>query len=56
MDKLQNFVVWLDGYLEATGDSINISKTNLIKKKLNRLRWKNFTQKSESVNMGRFHK
>ena len=37
MDKLQNFVVWLDGYLEATGDNINISKTNLIKNKLNRL-------------------
>lgn len=37
MDKLQNFVVWLDGYLDATGDEINISKTNLIKNKLNRL-------------------
>lgn len=37
MDKLQAFVVWLDGYLEATEDNINISKTNLIKNKLNRL-------------------
>jgi hypothetical protein len=37
MDKLQNFVVWLDGFLEATGDEINISKTNLIKNKLYRL-------------------
>lgn len=37
MDKLQNFVIWLDGYLEATGDNINISKTNLIKNKLNDL-------------------
>jgi hypothetical protein len=37
MNKLQNFVVWLDGYLEATGDEINISKTNLIKNKLYRL-------------------
>ena len=37
MNKLQNFVVWLDGFLEATGDEINISKTNLIKNKLNRL-------------------
>jgi hypothetical protein len=34
MDKLQNFVIWLDGYLEACGDEINISKTNLIKNKL----------------------
>lgn len=34
MDKLQNFVVWLDGYLEACEDEINISKTNLIKNKL----------------------
>ena len=37
MDKLQNFVVWLDGYLDATGDNINISKTNIIKNKLNDL-------------------
>jgi hypothetical protein len=37
MNKMQNFVVWLDGYLEATGDNINISKTNLIKNKLNGL-------------------
>jgi hypothetical protein len=37
MNKLQNFVVWLDGFLEATGDEINISKTNLIKNKLYRL-------------------
>jgi hypothetical protein len=37
MDKLQNFVVWLDGYLEATGDEINVSKTNVIKNKLNSL-------------------
>lgn len=37
MDKLQNFVIWLDGFLDATGDNINISKTNLIKNKLNDL-------------------
>lgn len=37
MDKLQNFVIWLDGFLDATGDNINISKTNLIKNKLNNL-------------------
>jgi hypothetical protein len=34
MDKTQNFVIWLDGYLDACGNEINISKTNLIKNKL----------------------
>lgn len=37
MDKLKNFVIWLDGYLDAVGDDINISKTNMIKNKLNGL-------------------
>jgi hypothetical protein len=37
MDKLQKFVIWLDGYLEAIGDDININKTNVIKNKLNDL-------------------
>ena len=38
MDKLQNFVIWLDGYLDAVGeDQFNISKTNVIKNKLNDL-------------------
>ena len=38
MDKLQTFVVWLDGYIEAVGeDGFNISKTNVIKNKLNNL-------------------
>lgn len=37
MNKLQNFVIGLDGYLDAVGDEINISKTNLIKNKLNNL-------------------
>jgi hypothetical protein len=46
MDKLQNFVIWLDGFLEATGDNINISKTNLIKNKLNGL----FEHEAEKVN------
>jgi hypothetical protein len=45
MDKLQNFVVWLDGYLDATEDNINISKTNLIKNKLYRL----FEHEAETV-------
>lgn len=38
MNKLQNFVIWLDGYLDAVGDeNFNISKTNVIKNKLNNL-------------------
>lgn len=37
MNKLQTFVIWLDGYLDAVGDEINISKTNMIKNKLNGL-------------------
>jgi hypothetical protein len=37
MDKAQSFVIWLDGYLDACGDELNISKTNLIKNKLHRL-------------------
>lgn len=34
---MQAFVVWLDGYLDATGGELNISKTNMIKNKLWRL-------------------
>jgi hypothetical protein len=38
MDKLQQFVIWLDGYIDAVGeDGFNISKTNVIKNKLNGL-------------------
>lgn len=36
MNKLQTFVIWLDGYLDAVGeDQFNISKTNVIRNKLN---------------------
>ena len=35
MNKAQNFVIWLDGFLDAVGDEINISKTNIIRNKLN---------------------
>ncbi len=45
MNKLQNFVVWLDGYLEATEGNINISKTNLIKNKLYNL----FEHEAENI-------
>lgn len=38
MDKLQNFVIWLDGYIEAVGeDGFNVSKTNVVRNKLNDL-------------------
>mgnify|MGYP007077648412 CR=1 FL=1 len=38
MNKLQNFVIWLDGYIEAVGeDGFNISKTNVVRNKLNDL-------------------
>ena len=38
MDKLQTFVIWLDGYIDAIGeDDFNISKTNVIMNKLNNL-------------------
>lgn len=37
MDKTQIFVIWLDGYLDAIGDEMNVSKTNVIKNKLNEL-------------------
>lgn len=38
MNKLQNFVIWLDGYIEAIGeDGFNISKTNVVRNKLNDL-------------------
>lgn len=37
MNKLQNYVVWLDGFLTACDGQMNISKTNVIKNKLNDL-------------------
>ena len=38
MDKTKQFVIWLDGYIEAVGkDGFNISKTNVVRNKLNDL-------------------
>ena len=37
MDKIQTFVIWLDGFLDASGDQLNIHQTNMIKNKLNRI-------------------
>ena len=37
MDKLQNFVIWLDGYIQATGDDMNVSQTNVVRNKLDAL-------------------
>lgn len=37
MDKLQRFVIWLDAYIDAIDNDFNVSKTNVIKNKLNDL-------------------
>jgi len=37
MDKIQTFVIWLDGFLDASGDQLNIHQTTMIKNKLNRI-------------------
>lgn len=37
MDKTQTFVIWLDGFLDASNDSIGKTQTNTIKEKLNGL-------------------
>jgi hypothetical protein len=37
MNKLQGFVMWLDGFLAAAGDNLSVSQTDTIKKKLNSL-------------------
>ena len=33
----KNFIIWLDGYLEACGNELSESQTELIKNKLNSL-------------------
>jgi len=37
MNKLQNFVIWLDGFLDATGDNLSAAQTQTIKAKLNNI-------------------
>lgn len=37
MNKLQGFVMWLDGFLSATGDNLTVDQTKTVKKKLNDL-------------------
>lgn len=37
MDKIKTFVIWLDGFLDASGDQLNIHQTTMIKNKLNRI-------------------
>ena len=37
MNKLQNFVIWLDGFLDATGDNLSAAQTQTIKAKLNKI-------------------
>jgi hypothetical protein len=37
MNKMQGFVMWLDGFLDASEGSINVAQTKTIGKKLNDL-------------------
>ncbi len=45
MDKIQNFVIWLDGFIDAAGPELDSSKTKSIKDKLNGL----FEHEAEKV-------
>lgn len=36
-NKLQLFVIWLDGFLASTGDNLDTEKTLILKNKLNSL-------------------
>jgi hypothetical protein len=37
MNKLQTFVIWLDGFLDAAGPNLSIVQTTAIKNKLNNI-------------------
>lgn len=37
MNKLQTFVIWLDGFLDATGPQLTTEQTTTIKNKLNNI-------------------
>ncbi len=37
LDKLQLFVIWLDGFLDASDEELNISRTNAVRNRLNDL-------------------
>ena len=37
MNKLQTFVIWLDGFLDATGPQLTREQTTTIKNKLNNI-------------------
>ena len=37
MDKLKLFVIWLDGFIEACGPTLNSEQTLIVKSKLNSL-------------------
>lgn len=47
MDKLQTFVVWLDGYLEDAEEGLSSKKTKVVKDKLNKL----FEHEAESISL-----
>ena len=37
MDKLKQFVIWLDGFMQACGPELNEQQTSIVKNKLNGL-------------------
>jgi hypothetical protein len=37
MNKLQTFVIWLDGFLDATGPQLTTEQTTTVKNKLNKI-------------------
>jgi hypothetical protein len=37
MDKTRNFVLWLDGFLEATGDKLTTEQVKRIREKLDNI-------------------
>lgn len=37
MEKTKNFVIWLDGYLDACGSKLNQKQTEKVKEKLNNI-------------------
>ena len=45
MDKTKNFVIWLDGYLDACGSKLDSKQTEKVKQKLNDI----FEHEAESL-------
>jgi len=47
MDKLKLFVIWLDGFIEACGPTLNPEQTSIVKSKLNGL----FVHEAETIDV-----